>query len=150
MGFLFVSFVEFCVSGAAGSFSEQVLQHQQHGSQRPCTWQRALQPLSVLQFFAVNLRGFVVCFRDFLLFAVLLILLVTGSVSPSTFFVGIAFFTMFEMSSVTHLDIFSGVGAGYSFSFVGQLVLVAREDIVAHFVVSPGLPAKRGYVSCNP
>ena len=47
MGFLFVSFVGFRVSGAAGSFSEQVPQHQPHGSQRPCTWQRALQPLSV-------------------------------------------------------------------------------------------------------
>ena len=35
----------FRVSGAAGSFSEQEPQHQPHGSQRPCTWQRALQPL---------------------------------------------------------------------------------------------------------
>ena len=84
MGFLFVSFVGFRVSGAAGSFSEQVPQHQPHGSQRPCTWQWALQPLSVSSSLQSTFEASSLA-SEFLLFAELFILLVIGSVSPSTF-----------------------------------------------------------------
>ena len=50
--------------------------------------------------------------RGFLLFAMMLVLLVNGCVSPSTFYVITNIFTVITMIWVADLGVFSGVGAG--------------------------------------
>ena len=74
----------------------------------------------------------------FLLFAMMLMLLVAGWISPSTFYVITAILTMINMTWVANLAIFSGVGAWRmrSASSINWHSLL-EQDPVTHFVVLP-------------